>query len=52
VINEFKQQCAQVRNELELAYKGKLAHKMDKYKRELAEKREREIKLELDYALD
>ena len=52
VMNEFKDQCAQVRAELEQAYKAKMANKMDKYRHEFAEKREREIKLEIDYALE
>lgn len=52
VMNEFKEQCAQVRIELEQAYKAKMATKMDKYRCEYADKREREIKLELDYALE
>ena len=52
VMNEFKDQCAQVRAQLEQAYKAKMANKMDKYRHEYAEKREREIKLEIDYALE
>jgi L-lactate utilization protein LutC len=51
-MNEFKDQCAQVRAELEQAYKAKMANKMDKYRHEYADKREREIKLEIDYAIE
>jgi L-lactate utilization protein LutC len=52
VMNEFKEQCAQVRVELEQQYKQKLHNKMDKFRQEYTNKREREIKLEIDYAIE
>jgi alanine dehydrogenase len=43
-MTEFKQQCAQVRQELEQAYKQKMIAKIEKHKSEYAQKKEQEIR--------
>ena len=47
-MTDFKEQCSQVRTELELAYKTKLNGKIEKFKNDFTNFREKEIKQEFD----
>lgn len=51
-INDFKDQCAKVRSELEQAYKMKVNKKVDKFKQEHAILRETEIRQEYAKEID
>jgi hypothetical protein len=51
-VSDFKSQCDQIRTELEAAYRLKTQHKLDRFKADYAQFREKELKYEYEQALE